>query len=112
MKNTIDIHGFTHEEALPKIQLKILELLNNKHDHIKIITGKGTGVLQNSVENFIIEHNKHDEIKLSYTVTNNGGTYIIRKNNDIEQDYCYEDDYYELDQEDIDSIFEQIDDWR
>ncbi|QKT05572.1 Smr/MutS family protein [Mycoplasma sp. OR1901] len=109
MKNTIDIHGFTHEDALPKIQLKIYELLENKHTEIRIITGIGTGVLQNTVENYITNHNKNSDVKLGYSTQNKGGTYIITKIYDDDYDLYYEDEFEETpSQEEIDDIFNKF----
>lgn len=69
----IDLHGLTQEQAIGKIQNAIFSAKTNNYDSIKIITGKGNGVLKYLLENYCDENN------LNYQLLNDG-QYLIYLN--------------------------------
>lgn len=63
---TIDLHGFTEEEAIPFILTSLLSLdLDKFATELEIITGKGQGVLLRTTLDIL------DEEKRIYTYKNN-----------------------------------------
>lgn len=73
--NVIDLHGFDKEYALFKVNEFISDSLKLKKYDLIIIHGKGTGVLKNSIHEFL----KHDKRVIEYKIDNyNDGQTIVR----------------------------------
>ncbi|MGZ9755896.1 Smr/MutS family protein [Mycoplasma sp. 394] len=75
--NTLDLHGAYTQDAKPKIQEMIMDLEDLRVSEVEIITGKGSGALQTTLEDFIRNYNKTHKIKLVYKTINQGGSYLI-----------------------------------
>ncbi|WP_025755448.1 Smr/MutS family protein [Mycoplasmopsis cricetuli] len=69
-KKVIDFHGWTTEEAIPKLEHIINDLKNGKIAEIEIITGKGTGTIKNITIDIL------DKNSISYVLKNDGGSLI------------------------------------
>ncbi|ATO30800.1 hypothetical protein CO229_01550 [Mycoplasmopsis bovirhinis] len=72
MRREIDLHGFLAEEALIIIQKNIFDLESNRLTELIFITGKGSGVLKTTIENFVKNYNKHNHKQLTYKQINEG----------------------------------------
>lgn len=59
---TMDLHGYTQEESRKKLDWISRYLPHKKHATIKIVTGKGTGVLRALVHKTLVHWHKKGEI--------------------------------------------------
>ena len=53
----IDLHGFYELEAIETIGKFLLQSEQNNSQRVRIITGKGSGVLQKAVRSWLLENN-------------------------------------------------------
>ncbi|MBU4690681.1 Smr/MutS family protein [Mycoplasma sp. ES3157-GEN-MYC] len=54
---SIDLHGFSVEEATSRILLALQYAEEQDYDYLDIITGHGTGAMKVTVENLLNEEN-------------------------------------------------------
>lgn len=99
----VDLHGLLAEEALIVITNNLFDYKTGKVDQIMFITGKGTGILKTTLENYLHSNN------IRYSIFNDDGAYLINRFNEPYSTYDY--DSYEDDEEfsmsplDVDNLF-------
>lgn len=74
---TIDVHGYDREYTLIKLNEFITDNLKLGKYHIVIIHGKGTGVLKNTIHDYLKKDKRVLEYKIS--IPNIGQTEIFLK---------------------------------
>ncbi|AMD81253.1 hypothetical protein MCANUFG4_01288 [Mycoplasmopsis canis UFG4] len=107
MKIIVDLHGLESKDAIITIQKHLFDLESNKIHEIDFITGKGSGILKVSLEDFINKHNEHSEFKIKLTQVNEG-LYKIWIDQ-ISSSYIakgYQE--FEITQEEVNEIFESF----
>ncbi|VEU60832.1 Smr domain-containing protein [Mycoplasmopsis bovigenitalium] len=57
MSFKIDLHGNNVEQAISKLILGLFQAKEQDYDYLEIITGKGTGAMQVTVEQFLEDEN-------------------------------------------------------
>lgn len=60
--DTLDLHGYKYEEALSELDRFINNAIMNRIESVKIIHGKGTGILKEAVCNYL----ENSELVLSF----------------------------------------------
>ncbi len=82
--SVLDLHGCTQHQAYHKMQIFLTEALCRKHRMVKIITGKGKGILKNAVPKWINNGSfKPHVLTIFFARPEHGGTgayYILFKN--------------------------------
>ncbi|MGL5357689.1 MAG: Smr/MutS family protein [Metamycoplasmataceae bacterium] len=74
---SLDLHGYTENQAVAKVLNFILEFeYDNHEDEALIITGKGSGSM-----NIIATDILDEKDNLNYEIINNGGAILIKKIN-------------------------------
>jgi DNA mismatch repair protein MutS2 len=69
-ENKLDIRGLTPDEALRRVEEFMDRALMNSSSNLRIVHGRGTGVLRNTVKNKVREYR---EVKQVYHPASNEG---------------------------------------
>ncbi len=73
----LDLHGYNVEDATAAIMSFLFSFYSNlNEEEATVITGNGQGAMKTTFLDIMDDESD----KYSYTATNNGGSYIIRKN--------------------------------
>ncbi|WP_426461499.1 Smr/MutS family protein [Mycoplasma hafezii] len=92
----VDLHGLESQEASIVVFQYINEFKKRKIDAVMFITGKGTGILQATVEKMLEQNN------LNYVLENDRGAYYVSQATNY--DYFYNQDFDDDDNEIIDEL--------
>lgn len=57
----LDLHGMSEAEALSAVKIFLQRAENSQYTKVRIITGKGRGILQNSVRQWLREERRFFE---------------------------------------------------
>jgi DNA mismatch repair protein MutS2 len=56
IEKEIDLHGFYEREAIETVEEFLISAENKNYKRVRIITGKGTGVLQQAVRKWLMNN--------------------------------------------------------
>ncbi|MDZ7293585.1 Smr/MutS family protein [Mycoplasmopsis pulmonis] len=83
----VDLHGLDQQDALGKIINLLFDLENSDDQKVLVITGRGYGVLKQTLEQIL------DEQDYYYEIQNNGGAYLIYAKHEKTFDFDLIEDY-------------------
>ncbi|SYV97597.1 recombination and DNA strand exchange inhibitor protein [Mycoplasmopsis edwardii] len=103
----VDLHGLETQDALITIQKYVFQILDGSLFDVIFITGNGSGYLKTTLENFIKDHNDHNNVKLFYKSINSGSYLVYASDNVFNYyDVNFEDEPT-LSDDEIAKIFEE-----